>query len=144
MDLQGCIRSRDCQKIFSARPGCDAAISKQDRFEIEIWPACFDLKLRYTSVLLYGIRLDISVPIRFRTKRDFSTVSGISDANQLFLHCLFLASHDHIDMTSSRSSNAIFLRLPDRIFDGVKEHFDRISRLKKRFRRCGTSVMSRQ
>ena len=144
MDFQGRTRSRDCQEIFSARPGCDAAISKQERFKIEIWLACFDLKLRYRSVLLYGIRLDISVPIRFRPKRDSPTVSGINDANQLFLYCLFLASHDHIDMTSSRSSDAISLRLPDRIFDGVKEHFDRISRLKKRFRRCGTSVMSRQ
>jgi len=52
--------------------------------------------------------------------------------------------HDRIRMISSRSSRAIPLRLPVRILRREKEQFDRISRLKKRLRRCGTSVMSRQ
>jgi hypothetical protein len=55
-----------------------------------------------------------------------------------------LFRHDRIETISSRSSQAISLRLPARIFGRENEHFERISRLQKRFRRCGSSVMSRQ
>jgi len=56
----------------------------------------------------------------------------------------FSLRHDRIETISPRSLRAISLRLPARIFGRENEHFERISRLRKRFRRCGSSVMSRQ
>src|SRR5437773_11432513 len=59
-------------------------------------------------------------------------------------HYFLSHPHDRIHMISSRSSRAISLRLPARTLRGEKEQFDRISRLKKRLRRCSTRLMSRQ
>ena len=55
--------------------------------------------------------LDIGIPILIRPKGDSPAVRWINNTNQLLLR---LVSHNPIDTTSSCSSRAISLRLPDR------------------------------
>src|SRR5437667_5918341 len=117
---------------------------EKDRFEIKIWPLWFDLKFRYAPILSDGMSLDIRIPIFVCAKSDSPAIRRIKNANQLFMHSSLLLHHDRIDTTSSCSSRAISLRPPDGIFGTEKEQFDRISHLKKRLRKCGTRVMSRQ
>src|SRR5262249_37034643 len=84
---------------------------RQEPVEIEIRSLSRDPKLRKTSVLSYRMGLDIGIPILLRPKDDSSAVRWINHTNQLLLRLL---SHNPIDTTSSCSSSAISLRLPDR------------------------------
>src|SRR5262249_38162498 len=70
-----------------------------------------DPKLRKTSILSYRMGLNIGIPILLRPKDDSPAIHWINHTNQLLLR---LVSHSPMDTTSSCSSSAISLRLPDR------------------------------
>src|SRR5262249_18519535 len=126
----------NCQTIFSAGPH-RRAVANQDGFEVKVWTVGLNPKL--SRAALSANRFDINVPIAVGAKHDSPALLGINNANVLLVQL-----HDRMDMTSSLSSRGTCLRSPDRIFGTEKAQLDRISRLNKRFRRWGTSVMSRQ
>ncbi len=70
----------------------------------------------------------VSIPSRFLRLGAI----GLSDAIQFKLPRRY---HDRMDMISPRSSSAISLRLPIRIFGSETVHVARISRFEKRLRR---------
>src|SRR5712691_1036170 len=117
---------KDPNSIPKIRSHCIPRLGRPEQISMTA-PRC--------TILTYEAGLEIRIPILLGAKYGPPAIGGIHDANQLFVHRPFSSVRGRIDTISSRNSAAISLRSPARIFGRENEHFERISRLEKRFRR---------